>query len=174
MKFDPILLLTQSTWCCKYYGGPGAPERSRIIHHRASNLKSYSRLPVLCLFVRLTTLWHCEPVPQRPELLQWHQILNPLRYKGAPRLPVLKSLWAVPPCLPACTLHKCPILINLFLANQKKKKKKKPLATPMSWDFSLPLHPTPCQLSAIVLSSFCSAAWLFFYFLGSYNFQLLS
>ena len=156
MKFDPILLLAQSTWCCKYYGGSGAPERSRIIHRRASNLKSYSRLPVLCLFVRLTTLWHYEPVPQRPELLQrQHQILNPLRYKGAPRLPVLKSLWAAPPCLPACISHKCPILINLLLTYQKKKK---PLATPMSWDFLLPLHPTPCQLCAIVLSSFCSAA----------------
>lgn len=25
-----------------------------------------------------------------------------------------------PPCLPACTSHKCPILINLLLAYQKK------------------------------------------------------
>ena len=31
-------------------------------------------------------------------------------------------LGAEPPCLPACISHKCPILINLFLAYQENIK----------------------------------------------------
>lgn len=30
--------------------------------------------------------------------------------------------WAQSPCLPTCVSHKCPILINLLLAHQKKKE----------------------------------------------------
>ena len=35
-----------------------------------------------------------------------------------------KGSGAEPPCLPACISHKHPILINQFLAYQKKKKKR--------------------------------------------------
>ena len=36
-----------------------------------------------------------------------------------------KGSGAEPPCLPACISHKHPILINQFLAYQKKKKRER-------------------------------------------------
>lgn len=48
VKFGPILLLMQSIYePCRHCKRFEAPERSHTMHHRANNLKSHSRLPVL-------------------------------------------------------------------------------------------------------------------------------